>query len=332
MYPYFSIIIPVYNAEKTLYDAVNSVLNQSFTDFELILVNDGSKDNSLAVCRRFQQFDDRIKVIDITNGGVSHARNTGIDNSTGHYICFLDADDSVNTDWLLHYSSNDEAELLCQSAIIFEEKTHKKHNLPDALYTGENLMEAFVLMVRNGIMNPPWSKCYRREIIQQLNLRFWEGCDLYEDMIFSLQFCQHINSIQLLSYAGYNYRQMNSVLTHRLNDPFLLVKWNKCVVEEASRLVKNNIDTEVYRLIVTNQFIWTSISVVLNCGRITKKGRYAIYKFSKDIHNSIYVRQTALKLRIFIVNLPLCIIDIVVYLEYLLLKLLHAMKKITRNT
>ncbi len=95
-----SVIVPVYNAEKYLDYGVKSLLNQVYENFELILINDGSKDNSLEICRKYERQDKRVRVFDKQNGGVSSARNAGLDNCKGDYIIFVDSDDSVSPNYL----------------------------------------------------------------------------------------------------------------------------------------------------------------------------------------------------------------------------------------
>lgn len=95
-----SVIIPVYNAEKTVAEAIQSVLNQSYTDFELLLIDDGSKDASLDICKRYATQDRRIKVSHKPNGGVSSARNMGLENARGEFIDFLDNDDCMYPEYL----------------------------------------------------------------------------------------------------------------------------------------------------------------------------------------------------------------------------------------
>ncbi|MBO4213123.1 MAG: glycosyltransferase, partial [Clostridia bacterium] len=96
--PKLSVIMPVYNTAKFLERSINSVLNQTFTDFELILVNDGSKDNSLDVCREFEKKDNRIKVVDKENGGAGSARNAGLAVCSGEFVAFPDSDDWIDPD------------------------------------------------------------------------------------------------------------------------------------------------------------------------------------------------------------------------------------------
>ena len=95
-----SIITPVYNAEKTLKRCVDSILRQSYADWELLLVNDGSTDESAVICRYYESADSRIRVFDKVNGGASSARNMGLDNVRGEWVAFCDADDWVDENWL----------------------------------------------------------------------------------------------------------------------------------------------------------------------------------------------------------------------------------------
>ena len=95
-----SIIIPVYNSENTLRRCIDSVLNQTFTDFECLLIDDGSKDRSGEICDEYAQMDSRVRVFHKENGGVSSARNVGLDNARGEWITFCDSDDTVTAEWL----------------------------------------------------------------------------------------------------------------------------------------------------------------------------------------------------------------------------------------
>lgn len=106
MNPLISIIVPIYNSEKTLKKCLNSIINQTYVDWELLLINDGSKDNSGNICDEYAIIDRRIKVFYKENGGVSSARNLGLDNACGDWVTFCDSDDFVFPDWLSNYVEN----------------------------------------------------------------------------------------------------------------------------------------------------------------------------------------------------------------------------------
>jgi glycosyltransferase involved in cell wall biosynthesis len=146
-YPQISIIVPVYNAENYLNRCVDSILTQTFTDFEIILVNDGSSDNSGAICDEYALKDNRIKVIHKRNGGVSSARNIGIENSIGKWITFIDADDYIEAGFL-NIPTEATEDLLIQNYQYFNEKEYvkifKKKNISNSEFQNfinENIEE-----------------------------------------------------------------------------------------------------------------------------------------------------------------------------------------------
>lgn len=115
--PLISIIVPVYNVEGTLNRCIDSILNQTFSDWELFLIDDGCTDKSGKICDEYASKDGRIKVFHKENGGVSSARNVGLDNAKGEWITFCDSDDFVYSDWLKNYVDNisEGIDLICQA-------------------------------------------------------------------------------------------------------------------------------------------------------------------------------------------------------------------------
>lgn len=304
---YFSIIIPIYNAKKTLSRTINSIRKQSFEDFELILVNDGSNDGSLSICRQFAAIDNRIKVINTKNGGVSKARNLGLNIAKGDYICFIDADDTVREDWLKHYASNCEADILSCGRIILSENGEILNQYPNNCFY-QDINAGINIMSKLGMLNPPWSKCYKAEIIRKYNLLFLENCHLFEDLIFSLQFLQKVQNIQLISYVGYEYRLFNSVLTRRFNDPYSLLEWSKRVIHEASKFMHTN--KLLYKSIIEQQFNHLSIYLVDYFNRLEKNARHDYYIYLKALSKDLKWNQIKLKSVVFSFNsLPIVFID-----------------------
>jgi glycosyltransferase involved in cell wall biosynthesis len=110
-----SIIVPVYNTEKYLDQCIQSILSQTYTDFELLLIDDGSTDSSGAICDRYAEQDSRVRVFHKPNGGVSSARNLGLDNAKGEWVTFCDSDDWVYDYWLQNFAdSSDDVDIVCQ--------------------------------------------------------------------------------------------------------------------------------------------------------------------------------------------------------------------------
>lgn len=198
MQPLVSIIVPVYNIEDYLHYCIDSILSQSYTNFELLLIDDGSKDKSGAICDEYAERDKRVKVIHKENGGVSAARNTGLDKGTGDYICFVDSDDYVHSEMLqtLVEVALDES---CDFVTALEENVYKidfgqtQEKLPEAEIQGITQDELMNGMFRSQgeeklLYYHIHSKLYSRKSIG--NIRFDKNISLSEDLLFNFQvFC-----------------------------------------------------------------------------------------------------------------------------------------------
>src|SRR5690606_28111374 len=172
-----SINIPIYNAELFLKKCINSVLNQTFENFELLLINDGSTDKSGQICDDYSQKDERIKVFHKKNGGVSSARNFGIRNSSGKLLCFIDADDWIESDYLKNIISKNNADLVISNIKSINEKGVKFNSLhsksemrtenffvPDDFFDGNQFI----------LSNSPVAKTFKTDIIINNNIYFNE--------------------------------------------------------------------------------------------------------------------------------------------------------------
>lgn len=173
----FSLIIPVYNTEKYLEKNINSIINQSYDNFEAIYLNDGSKDYSLKILKKYQKIDKRIKVIDKKNTGVSDTRNTGINKSTGDYICFVDSDDYLDKDFLKQLNdniiNNNNPELVKIKAIsIDEDDKIVAEEIYSQGISNESGFEAFQRCVEfKYTIDSPWAFCY--------NAIYWKNNKFY---------------------------------------------------------------------------------------------------------------------------------------------------------
>lgn len=192
----FSIIVPVYNTEKYLKNCLESILNQTFRDYELIVVNDGSKDSSAEICDYYAQLDDRIRVIHKENGGVSSARNCGINMAKGKYIWFVDSDDTIanNALQILSAAVKDNDDLIVFNRLL-EEKYHIK--------SFDDFLKVHYFSYHLGF--EPWNKLYKREIIKLNNILFDTEEAIGEDLLFNISYYQYINNIKFISEKLYNY-------------------------------------------------------------------------------------------------------------------------------
>ena len=177
-----SIIVPVYNAEKTLRRCVRSLMGQKYRNLEIILVNDGSKDGSLGLCRKFAGEDARIRVIDQPNGGVSSARNAGLDAATGKFVMFCDSDDWTEPDWCAAMRGNYEEGNLTICEIDRDDIPLERAEHPQILETAQRKD----FLHRPLLMCALYNKFFARNVIEDNHLRFPEQLSLGEDFAFVL--------------------------------------------------------------------------------------------------------------------------------------------------
>ncbi|MDR0833738.1 MAG: glycosyltransferase family 2 protein [Candidatus Symbiothrix sp.] len=226
-YPLASIIIPVYNAEKDLPRCLDSILNQTMNDFELFLINDGSKDSSAAICRQYEQIDDRIRFFDQINQGVSVARNVGLDNALGEYIVFVDSDDWLEPEFISAYIDSQQVQpvdLVYQGFINEFQENSIKQLLP--LKIDSPVTETLLVVETQNCLGGACNKLFKRSIIENYHIRFNPAISYGEDKIFALEYCQYISSISLLDTAYYHYnRSTEDSLSkkHHTSEEFLIL-------------------------------------------------------------------------------------------------------------
>lgn len=213
-----SVIIPVYNAEKYLQATLDSVLNQDCDDFEVILVEDGSDDGSGTLCDSLASHSEKIKVIHKANGGVSSARNAGIEAASGKYITFIDADDKAGenmlSDLIEEAERHNADKVFCGFEEILDtgERMARIADLPPRKLMGRP--EIISLMLRVGcsgdsFMNSVWGGLFKAELIRRYNLRFADR-PMGEDWMFNMQYCEIAGSAVYIDRPYYKYLR-NSV-------------------------------------------------------------------------------------------------------------------------
>ena len=192
-----SIIVPVYNVQDKIKRCIDSVLAQTYPYFELILVDDGSSDDSLSVCRKAAQIDERIIVVSKSNGGVSSARNAGLDRASGKYVMFFDSDDWVDTDILENMVSiqnqNESGLTICGLSMHNGNGGVKLwYPLSSKEIEESTFSEILTDITMTGVLNSPCNKLFLRDKIKS---RFNIGKSMGEDMDFNIAYIDEINSI-----------------------------------------------------------------------------------------------------------------------------------------
>ena len=207
--PQISLIVPVYNAGKYLSRCVEGILNQSFKDFELILVNDGSKDNSLEICNQYSGSDARVIIVSQENGGASSARNHGIEVAKGDYICFVDADDHVTSSYLEQLIrpalQNDRIDLVLQGRIKCESglqtKIAPEHDGVYFLSEDPGFFKDVSLFRFCSV----FSKLFKRDIIHDHKISFSKSMNHGEDFDFFAHYLLYCDGVQVSTCANYYY-------------------------------------------------------------------------------------------------------------------------------
>ena len=210
-----SVIIPVYNCEKYIEKCVDSVLNGTYQDFEILLINDGSTDNSLETIKKLEKKDFRIKVYDENHAGVSATRNKGIRYAGGEYIAFIDGDDYVEKEYLdelIKPMINDEVDwVYCSYNNIREKnnKIEKRECFDDSkIYKGKNINSIIDAVFKNGFFINLYSNCmclYRKKIIEDNDLFNDESLIYGEDVYFNYNYAHHISGFAYVHKYLYNY-------------------------------------------------------------------------------------------------------------------------------
>ena len=203
-----SIIVPVYNAEKYLHRCVDSILVQTFTDSELLLINDGSKDRSGLICDEYATKDSRIRVFHKENGGVSSARNVGLDNANGEYIMFVDSDDYMFPNMCELMKSTMESKMV-DLVVCGTTETGGGYWRPveDKDYTLLQLKENFVELLHTELLSPPWNKIFKRSIIGEQ--RFLEDVSFGEDLMFNLGYIGKCGNVSFIKASPFFHEKDN---------------------------------------------------------------------------------------------------------------------------
>lgn len=210
MTPVISIVVPVYMAENHLHECVKSVLKQTFQDWELILIDDGSRDQSGKICDNYSQMDDRIIVIHKENGGVSSARNLGIEKAQGLWINFLDADDWLADDYLQKlYDASSITDFVISGFIMFfrDGKTEKWNSFDYIAYNKKDIGNIMVEMNSYRLLNSMDTKLFKSKIVKENKLSCISGLSVSEDMLFVYEYIKHCQSLTCINYSGYYYRR-----------------------------------------------------------------------------------------------------------------------------
>lgn len=280
----FSIIIPVYNVEKYLNRCIGSLINQTYQNIEIILVDDGSKDNCPRICDEYARMDTRIKVIHKENGGLSDARNAGLIVANGEYILFVDSDDYIekNTCEMLAGYAQKKYDILVGQA-FFEGGEQLRYFAPgEVVYTGKEYMLR-LLQSKKGINMAVWFNAYRRRFLLEHALAFKRGI-YHEDEQFTPRAFLYAQSVICTEVMFYHYivKRDGSITAQKDRRKHIRDLYSTCL--ELEDFYKRNTDGELLRLLLDR-----STKIYLDTYRSAKA-----YKYGKEYSHKKYVKQNAI--------------------------------------
>lgn len=236
MYPKLSIIIPVFNAEKYIDRCIESILEQEYENYELILVNDGSTDSSEQICKKYLNQNNHIRYIFSENKGASHARNLGIRIAKGELIWFIDADDWIEPNSLSQLISEFNSDLLFFGFFkIYENGQRSQFRIQSMTETFSTDIDKVIhrlFVSSEKFFGFTWNKLFKREIIHKYNLQFNENLIVKEDEVFTFEYCRHINSLTISSATPYDYRILSNSTSHSKHGKRNKLNLAKCIAND----------------------------------------------------------------------------------------------------
>ena len=267
-----SIIVPIYNVDKYLEKCINSILSQSYTNFELLLIDDGSTDLSGDICDKYAELDGRVRVIHKKNGGVSSARNVGIDCSIGEWIAFVDADDWIYPSFLNDFSVNffRDADLYIQGYV---DSNGNEFVCANRYWYSDNLIVELDDIYLGQLYGFVWNKLFKSSIIKDNALWFSEKITMIEDLLFIYNYLLYSKSVFNISQINYYYWRHESSACFRKHD---FESWNLFIYNFYSLFSKY--------IISHKEFANRKLKVC--------------YGLSLDILRSLYIDKKPYKLRI----------------------------------
>lgn len=215
-----SVIIPFYNSQTTIEKTINSIKKQNYSNLEILLINDGSIDNSLRICENISKDDARIKIFNQKNSGVSSARNLGLDKATGKYITFLDSDDCVGENFIYDLYQGilkKDVDLSCCGIVRVNKR--RNFNGKEYIFNDENKY-VNLFSVYGGFL---WNKLYENKIIKEKNIRLKPNINMCEDLVFNFEYLKYCENVYYIDKGNYKYLENGNSLSKGLTDKWFTI-------------------------------------------------------------------------------------------------------------
>lgn len=289
-----SIIIPVHNAERYIQECLDSVLHQSYANLEIILINDGSTDQSAEIIKEYS--DARLQLINTPNKGVSAARNTGIKQSTGTYLFFLDADDRLPTaaiQQLVNGIEKGKSEICIGAYRQFEEKTTIRTVtiFPESTTLDrQQSLNYITAYLENPNQHPlfvfSWGRIFLASAVKKNNLNFEESLNTFEDVLFNFQVLKNIEKVSYTTAPVYEHRlhSLNqSATTSWATSPDELFDFKHAVFEAKALLSQSLPESQLNNLVNQCLCSYSIVQLIRICGAMNSSSFGAIYRYIKEL-------------------------------------------------
>lgn len=281
-----SIIVPVYKVEKYIKRCLNSIINQTYTNLEIILVDDGSPDKCPEICDEYSKKDKRIKVIHQKNMGLSVARNNGIKSATGEYIGFVDGDDYIEKtmfeDLFKALIENDAQMSICNFKVITDKEQYIKNNYPEnKTYTKKEFLKEILL--DKNIQSYVWNKLYIKDLF--INIKFPEG-KKYEDIGTTFYLAEKCKKIQLIGKAEYNYTNRSDSIVFNIDEQTIL-DYTTLVMQRYDYVDKKYPDLRKYNFYYLGKTLITAYTDMRTLKSISEKLKKQIKKLKLKVRDYI---------------------------------------------
>lgn len=281
--PTITVIIPVYNAEKHLYICLNSLSSQTFKDYEVIIIDDGSTDNSFSICQEYAKHDSRVTLVRQTNSGVGAVRKKGLEYIKGKYLLQIDSDDwlesSMLEDMYLMALKDDSDMVVCNYKKIFNDGNSENYHHKNI----SNKDELIVEILKHKINGALWNKLFKVEIILSNSISFEKDINMWEDFLFTLRYLNNCGKVSFLNKYLYNYRVNDLGLVKTYNS---INKINNQIYVSCELEKLNYINSNFSKYFLYSKFY--SIVNLINIGNLYKPKLWQEYNVLNllDVVNS----------------------------------------------
>lgn len=294
-----SIIVPVYNSEKYLDRCLQSVKNQSYKNIEIILIDDGSTDNSGKICEKYAVKDKRVRVIHTKNNGPAAARNKGIENSKGEFIFFFDADDFIENnaiDLLIENYNQHKADIIIGDFNKINDNNsnsgHDRVFLKSQLLAKKDIIDYTRWYLKKPNKFPlfahSWGRLFKSSIIKNNNIYFNANLRTFEDVAFNFDYLNYTDEIFFLKEVVYNHLIYDDYISATMaigDNPQRLFGYKQALIKIKDFLENCNSRANVKKEIGQADVCFTIIQLVRVCGQINSSNKKKIYEFTREIIN-----------------------------------------------